>query len=82
VGEIAANLPRFFDALVSAHRLAPRAIAIAGQLDHLVYDCLYLALAETEQASLVTADIQLLGKVRATAWERWAISLSEYKHGW
>jgi predicted nucleic acid-binding protein len=81
VGEIAANLPRFFDALVSATGLAPRAVTIAGQLDHPVYDCLYLALAEAEGADFVTADIQLLGKVRATAWERWAISLSEYKHG-
>jgi hypothetical protein len=46
LGEIAANLPRFFDALVSATVLAPRAVAIAGRLDHPVYDCLYLALAE------------------------------------
>lgn len=78
VGEIAASLPRFFDALVSATGLAPRAVAIAGQLDHPVYDCLYLALAEAEQADFVTADLQLFGKVRATSWERWAISLSEY----
>ncbi|MBV8455806.1 MAG: type II toxin-antitoxin system VapC family toxin [Acetobacteraceae bacterium] len=53
--EIAANLPRFFDALVSASMLARRATAIAGQLDHPVYDCLYLALAEAEQTELVTA---------------------------
>ena len=78
VNEIAANLPSFFDALVSAAELAPRAVTIAGQIDRPVYDCLYLALAEAEQASLVTADLELLGKVRATAWERWAISLSEY----
>ena len=79
--EIAASLPRFFDALVSASALAPRAVAIARQLDHSVYDCLYLALAEAEQASLVTADIQLLGKVRATSWEPWAIDLSAYNTG-
>ena len=78
VGEIAASLPRFFDALVSAAGLAPRAVAIAGQLDHPVYDCFYLALAEAEQAHLVTADMQLVGKVRATAWQPWATSLSEY----
>ena len=56
LGEIAANLPRFFDALVSATVLAPRAVAIAGQLDHPIHDCLYLALAESEQADFVTAD--------------------------
>jgi predicted nucleic acid-binding protein len=76
--EIAANLSRFFDALVSSTGLAPRAVAIAGQLDHPVYDCLYLALAEAEQTKLVTADLQLLGKVRTTPWERWVVNLSEY----
>lgn len=70
--------PRFFDALVSATGLAPRAVAIAGQLDHPVYDYLYLALAEAEQADLVTADTRLVGKVRATSWEQRTVSLSEY----
>jgi predicted nucleic acid-binding protein len=79
--EIAASLPHFFDALVSATGLAPRAVTIAGQLDHPVYDCFYLALAEADQAGFVTADTQLLAKIRATAWERWAISLSEYVLG-
>jgi predicted nucleic acid-binding protein len=78
VDEIAISLPCFFEALVSAAGLARRAVAIAGQLDHPVYDCLYLALAEQERANLITADMQLVGKVRATAWEPLAISLSEY----
>jgi len=77
VDEIAASLPRFFDALVSSTGLASRAVTIANQLDHPVYDCLYLALAEAEQASLVTADMQLLRKVHATAWEQCTINLSE-----
>jgi len=81
VDEIAASLPQFFDTLISATVLAPRAVAIAGQLDHSVYDCLYLALAEAEAASLVTADMKLLGRVRATAWEQRTISLSEYPPG-
>jgi predicted nucleic acid-binding protein len=60
--EIASSLPGFFDGLVSAATLAPRAVAIASQLDHPVYDCLYVALAEAEQAALVTADAQLFDK--------------------
>ena len=44
VAEIAVSLPHFFDTLVSSTDLAPRAVAIASQLDHPVYDCLYLAL--------------------------------------
>ena len=81
VNEIAASLPLFFDALVSAARLAPRAVAIADDIDHSVYDCLYVALAEAEQASFVTADVRLLGKLRATDWERLAVNLSEYEIG-
>jgi len=78
VVEIATSLPRAFDAFFSAAALAPRAVAIAGQLDHPVYDCLYLALAEAEQARFVTADVQFLDKLRATTWEPWAIGLAEY----
>ena len=76
--EIAASLPQFFDRLVSAAGLAPRAVAIAGQIDHPVCDCLYLAVAEAEEASLVTADMRLLDRVRATAWEQRTINLAEY----
>jgi predicted nucleic acid-binding protein len=81
VEEIAANVPRFFDALVGATRLARRAAAIAGQLDHPVYDCFYLALAEAEQAAFVTADMRLFGKVRATSWEKWVVNLVGYGPG-
>jgi predicted nucleic acid-binding protein len=81
VAEIAASLPRFFDELVSATGLAPRAVAIAAQLDHPVYDCLYLALAEAERGGLLTADSHLVSKVRTTSWEQCVINLSEYNLG-
>ncbi len=79
--EIASVLPRFFDPLVSAAGLAPRAVSIAAQLDHPVYDCLYLALAELQRAVLVTADTRLLGKVRSTVWEARAVDLAQYGSG-
>ncbi len=50
------------------HRLAPAAtlLARAGywcrELDHPAYDCLYMALAERELATLITADRRLLRK--------------------
>ena len=47
-------------------RLAVRATEIALQLDHPVYDCFYLALAEAERCLLVTADQRLREKVRGT----------------
>ena len=43
--------------------LLPRAMEIARRLDHPVYDCVYLALAEREQAALVTADQRLLRRL-------------------
>lgn len=67
--------------MVSATGLAPLAVAIARQLDHSVHDCLYLALAETERAGLVTADLQLFGKLRATPWAQRTMNLSEYTRG-
>jgi predicted nucleic acid-binding protein len=78
---IAGNLPRFFDDLVSASKLARRAVAIADQLDHPVYDCLYLALAEAEHAEMVTSDLRLLGKVRVTSWGQWVVDLIGYSSG-
>ena len=77
--EIAISLPGFFDTLVHASTLAERAVVIAGQLDHPVYDALYLALAEREQAMLVTADSRLRGKVRGTVWESHVVILADYK---
>jgi predicted nucleic acid-binding protein len=43
--------------------LLPRAMELARRLDHPVYDCVYLALAEREQTPVVTADDRLLRRV-------------------
>jgi predicted nucleic acid-binding protein len=43
--------------------LLPRAMEMARRLDHPVYDCAYLALAEREQAAFVTADQRLLRRL-------------------
>ena len=45
--------------------LLPRAMEMARRLDHPVYDCVYLALAEREHAALVTADHRLLRRPSA-----------------
>jgi predicted nucleic acid-binding protein len=47
--------------------LASRAAALARDLDHPIYDCLYLALAEVEDTTMVTADRRLIAAVRGTA---------------
>lgn len=65
----AAAVPSAFDALVGAPRLVARAFDLARALDHPVYDCLYLALAEIESSKLVTADRRLIGRLEGSEWE-------------
>jgi predicted nucleic acid-binding protein len=43
--------------------LLARAMDVARRLDHPVYDCVYLALAERERAVLVTADQRLFRRL-------------------
>ena len=51
-------------ALAPAADLVTHAAAIALRIDHPVYDCLYLACAEVEEAPLVTADRRLRDAAR------------------
>ena len=56
-----------FSRLVPLDQLIRPAAALTRELDHPVYDCLYLALAHAEGLPFVTADERLLGAVRGTA---------------
>lgn len=51
---------------VSMQQLSTSAIRIAAEIDHVVYDCYYLALAIRSQCALITADKRFLNKVRGT----------------
>lgn len=66
----AARLPLVLDELVPLGGLAADAVTIALALDHSVYDCCYLALAEQRDARLVTADRRLLARVAGTRWAK------------
>jgi predicted nucleic acid-binding protein len=56
----ASALPRMLTLLVPVVELLPRAIELAFDLQHPIYDCIYLALAEREKAALITADRRLI----------------------
>jgi predicted nucleic acid-binding protein len=71
----AARLPLAFDGLVPLASLAPRAVAISRALNHPVYDCFYLALAEERAATLVTADRRLLARLAGSEWDGIAVDL-------
>jgi predicted nucleic acid-binding protein len=77
--DIAIRLPRYFAELAGMAALAPRAAAIAAELDHPVYDCFYLALAEARHFPLVTADARLLSRLTASRWAASAFHLAQYR---
>jgi predicted nucleic acid-binding protein len=56
--------------IVPSRPHAARAAEIAEEIDHPVYDCLYLAVAETEGDVLVTIDARLGTKVAKTSLRR------------
>jgi predicted nucleic acid-binding protein len=75
--EIAGFLPRLFDELIGAAALAPRAVTVALELGHPVYDCFYLVPAGARQTNFVTADTRLLAKLAGTRWAAAALYLSD-----
>ena len=62
--ETAAMLGRFTDLITVIDELPsmPRALTLAIELDHAVYDCVYLALAEVRGEKLLTADEKFMRK--------------------
>jgi predicted nucleic acid-binding protein len=64
--EVATDVTQVFQRLVPLDRLIRPAAALARELDHPVYDCLYLALAEAESVPLVTADRRLVAALATT----------------
>ena len=62
-------VPRMFAELWPTMWLASRAFEIAAELRHPVYDCFYLALAESQDATLITADRRLIGRLAGSRWD-------------
>ena len=71
IGELAS-----LSEVVTLHRsgdLVDHAVRIAVELDHPVYDCLYLACADATSSVLITADHRFAKKVAETSVDVWAI---------
>lgn len=69
------RLPHALSELVPPTVLWSQAFGIARRLDHPVYDCAYLALAELRGAPLVTLDKRLHARTRGTPWEALTVLL-------
>ena len=63
-----ASAPALFGELRPAEALLAAAFDIARALEHPVYDCLYLAMAEADRAPLITADARLQAATEGTRW--------------
>ena len=75
------SLPRLFDTVIPSGLLVARAVRIAIEMAHPVYDCLYLACCEQVDADLVTTDARLVAKMRAASSGARAHTLSEFSAG-
>src|SRR6185437_13955244 len=75
VQDMPLRLRELIDRVVPSAELAPSAADIALQLDHPVYDCFYLALAERREIELLTADRRLVRKAAGSPWQGWVRAL-------
>jgi predicted nucleic acid-binding protein len=71
-------IPRLLDSLFSLPPLAAPALRIARDLGHPIYDGFYLALADREEAVLVTDDQRLLAKLGGTSLSPLSRALSSF----
>ena len=73
--EIRRFVPQIFDDAA----LAAPALALARELDHPVYDCVYLALARQRNAPLITLDERLTTRLAGTRHQRDAVLLADWE---
>jgi predicted nucleic acid-binding protein len=60
---------------IAEAELVERATEIAVELGHPIYDCIYLALAETSDKQVLTADQRFLSAVGGTRYSERVVSL-------
>ena len=58
------GLGRIYARLAPAFAFVDRALALAERMDHPIYDCVYLAMAEAEDDIVVTADGRFIDACR------------------
>ena len=74
--EIVRSVGRGVHKLFPAEAFASQALEIGFELNHAVYDCMYIAVAETTEFNLVTADTRLIRLVKGTRWQSRIVPLS------
>jgi predicted nucleic acid-binding protein len=70
---------RFVPEIVDVADLAEPALILARELDHSVYDCVYIALAHRRGAPLVTLDQGLTTRVAKTRYRTSVVHLADWE---
>ena len=70
------SLPLWFESLTPSAQLHEAAFEMACVLEHPVYDCQYLALAQEEGTRLITADRAFVERAGGSRWKDRIESLS------
>ena len=73
------EIRRFVPQIVDVAKLAEPAMALARELDHSVYDSIYLALARRRGAPLVTSDQKLTARLVRTRYRNDVVRLVDRK---
>ena len=79
VSEYVGLLPRYFEQIGDHEPMMAAAIAMSVEIDHPLYDCIYVEMARMQEATLVTDDLRLLAKLRGSRYGSWAVGLGQWK---
>jgi predicted nucleic acid-binding protein len=71
--------PRFFRSLLETPPLLQDAVQLAIELDHPVYDCIYVIAGQRLNAPLITADTKLVAKLAGTPHAAHVVLLSAWQ---
>lgn len=77
--DLIAELPQLLKEIVPIEGLMRNAMQFAFELDHPIYDCVYLALAIQRRLPLVTADKRFIGKLEGRDLAIPVIALPRYE---
>lgn len=71
--------PSIIEFLHADQSLAAQALAMAMELEHPFYDCLYIALASHLKTVCITADMRLIRAVAGTSYEQHLVELGNWR---
>lgn len=79
VQEAIAGLPSVFTELLPTEALIAVALQASQEIDHSVYDCLFLAMSRLRDAALITADVVFADKLSKTSDAKRVVLLADWK---